>query len=232
MGSVRGDRLPLTRDKEREVGRARLLDVNMKRIGLILLTTNTALFIISLSLSLVILFRPFYYFHINYLNLEQYGYTYNEIKESYDDVMDYLVLNKEFKIGNLKYSESGKNHFHDCKILFMINFIVLFISSFIVILKRKYLKENNIFFFSSIIIISLFLILLITSLIIGFDKFFDLFHYIFFLGKDNWLLNPNEDEIINLLPKEYFCNCGILFLLITSIIPVINIIKYLYKKRS
>ena len=70
----------------------------MKRIGLILLTTNTALFIISLSLSLVILFRPFYYFHINYLNLEQYGYTYNEIKKSYDDVMDYLVLNKEFKI--------------------------------------------------------------------------------------------------------------------------------------
>lgn len=202
----------------------------MKRIGLILLTTNTALFIISLSLSLVILFRPFYYFHINYLNLEQYGYTYNEIKKSYDDVMDYLVLNKEFKIGNLKYSESGKNHFHDCKILFMINFIVLFISSFIVILKRKYLKENNIFFFSSLIIISIFLILLITSLIIGFDKFFDLFHYIFFLGKDNWLLNPNEDEIINLLPKEYFRNCGILFLLITSIIPVINIIKYLNKK--
>ena len=27
MGSVRGDRLPLTRDKEREVGRARLLDL-------------------------------------------------------------------------------------------------------------------------------------------------------------------------------------------------------------
>ena len=203
----------------------------MKRIGLILLIINTSLFIISLSLSCVILFRPFYYYHINSLNLEQYGYTYNEIKESYDDVMDYLILNKEFKTGNLKYSESGKNHFHDCKILFMINFIVLFISSFIIILKRKYIKEKKIFFFSSIVIISLFLIILITSLIIGFDKFFDLFHNIFFIVKDNWLLNPYDDEIIYLLPKEYFRNCGILFLLIISIISIINIIKYLCIKR-
>ena len=200
----------------------------MKKIKTILLIINISFFIISLSLSCVILFRPFYYYHINYLNLEQYGYTYKEIKESYDDVMDYLTINKEFKTGNLKYSKEGKSHFHDCKILFTINFIILSISSFILLLKKKYIKEHKIFFYSSLLIITLFFIKLITSLIIGFDKIFDIFHNIFFYGKDNWLLDPNNDEIIYLLPKEYFRNCGILFLIIIIIISIYNIIKKIY----
>ena len=204
------------------------------KIGKCLLVINTALFIISLSVSFVILFRPFYYYHIRYLDIEKTsGYTYEEIKESYDDVIDYLTLNKEFKTGKLKYSEVGKDHFHDCKILFMINFVILLITVITLIIKRKYWKEikiknKNISFWSSILVITMFTIILIASFIIDFDKVFDIFHNIFFLGKDNWLLNPKTDEIIRILPQKYFMNCAILVLFLIFVISITIIIKEIY----
>ena len=65
-----------------------------------------AIFIISFAIAFVILFRPYYYWNIKLLDLEnKTGYTYEEITEAYDDVMDYLVYGAEFKTGDLRYSE-------------------------------------------------------------------------------------------------------------------------------
>lgn len=198
----------------------------IKEIGLLLLVINNSLFIISLSISFVLIFRPFYYYHINYLDLtSETGYTYNEIKESYDNVIDYLVLDKPFKTGKLNYSSSGYDHFKDCKILFKINFIILGLSLFIIFLKNMYLKKlkvfkHNISFWSSILNIMLFFLLFTIYKIISFSKFFELFHNIFFLGQDNWLLDSNTDEIIKILPNEYFINCAILISLMVTVISI------------
>ena len=203
----------------------------MNKIGKILLVINTSLFIISLSIGFTILFRPFYYMHINYLNMEEdTGLTYEEIKEAYDDMMDYMTKNKEFSTGKLKYSSDGYNHFRDCKILFMIDFIVLIISSIVIVLRRKFLnnisiKNHSIPFISSISILITFGLVLIASLILGFNKCFNIFHNIFFLGKSNWILDPDVDEIIDILPKKYFMDCAILVLFIIGIISLIIIIK-------
>ena len=63
-----------------------------------------AVFIITFAISFTILFRPFYYQNIKWLELEKNtGYTYEEITEAYDDVMDFLLFNKEFKTGSLKF---------------------------------------------------------------------------------------------------------------------------------
>ena len=43
-----------------------------------------------------------------------------------------------------------------------------------------------------------------------FDKAFEVFHKIFFPQKQNWILNPKTDEIINVLPQKFFMNCAIL----------------------
>ena len=132
---------------------------------------NTVLLIISFSIAFIILFRPFYYYHIKSLNLEkETGYNYNEIKEAYDDVLDYLTLNKKFSTGKLKY------------------FIVLGITSVIAIIKKKYFNNLkvlhfNLSFWSSSIIMSIFIIIVSITFIIGFNKFFKVFHNIFFLGK-------------------------------------------------
>ena len=201
------------------------------KLAKLLLIVNTALFIISFSIAFVILFRPFYYWHIDDLKLvEKTNYTYKEIKEAYDDVINYTTLNKPFKTGKLKYSIEGKDHFKDCKRLFMINFIILFISTIIIIIKKKYLNNLkvlnlNIEFWSSILVLSICLILLVTSIIIGFDNCFEIFHKVFFLGKDNWIFVPSRDEIINILPIEYFRNCVILFLIIVVFCTLTIIFK-------
>jgi integral membrane protein (TIGR01906 family) len=203
----------------------------MKKIGKIFLIINISLFIISSSISFVILFRPFYYYHINSLNLvEETGYTYNEIKEAYDDVLDYTTKNKPFSTGKLKYSEEGKSHFRDCKILFTINFIVFGISGIIIIIKKKFWNNLKVFkrnlgFWSSCFILLFFTIIVLTTLIIGFDKSFETFHNIFFLGKDNWILEYDTDEIINILPIEYFLHCAILAISIIGTISFGLIIK-------
>ncbi len=193
---------------------------------------------ISFSISVAIVLKPFYYVQIKTLHIqEKTGYTYQEIKEAYDDVLNYTTLNHEFKTGKLKYSEEGKNHFKDCKTLFMINFILLGLSFIIIILKRIFLKDIKlkkypIEYWSSWLILIIFLLITATTLILGYNKIFEWFHQIFFLGQDNWLFNPAEDEIINILPKEYFMNCSILIVGILFITTGIIIGKEFYKKRQ
>lgn len=205
------------------------------KIGLVF---NTCLFIISFSISCAILFRPFYYWHINFLNLEEEtGYTYSEIKEAYDDVLDYSVLNKPFSTGVFNHTEEGKAHFHDCKILFIINFIVLGLTSIILILKKKFfnkikIHKYSIGFWSSCCILGTFILLTITSLIVGFNNMFNAFHNIFFLGKSNWLFNPSKDEIIKILPMQYFMDCAILVVSIIAIISITIIVKELLTRHN
>ena len=203
----------------------------MKRMLPIIFIINTSLFIISLAIFIPIVFRPFYYYHINALDLPQKtGYTYNEIKESYDDVLDYCLLNKEFKTGILRYSSDGFNHFKDCKILFIVDSVIFILSIIILLVKKKYCKEikflnHNISYWSGILLLGTFLIILIITIFIGFDKIFDIFHNIFFFGKENWLFDPEKDEIIKILPQRFFMNCGILIISIISVISIILIIK-------
>ena len=74
----------------------------------------------------------------------------------------------------------------------------------------------------------MFTIILIASFIVDFDKVFDIFHNIFFLGKENWLLNPKTDEIIRILPQKYFMDCAILVILLIFIITITLIIREIY----
>ena len=210
----------------------------MKRIISVFLIINFSLFIISMAISFTLIFRPFYYLHINALNLpKKTGFTYNEIKEAYDDVLNYSVFYQDFSTGNLKHSEKGHNHFKDCRTLFTINFIVLVITSSIIILKKKFFNDiklfkHNISFWSSILNIVLFLSITIISIFVDFDKIFTIFHNIFFLGKDNWLFNPKKDEIIKILPQRFFINCGILIVSIIMIVSISIIIREIFINKN
>ncbi len=198
---------------------------------------------ITFSIGLPIYFRPFYYLHINGLDMvENTRWSYDVIKEAYDEVLDFLVLNKPFGTGELKYSSEGQSHFEDCKILFDLNFYCLLgsfiISSVILVLHKlkkieiqKYFKFSPIFYSSIIAILIPLIVGILAS--IDFDRAFEVFHTIFFPGKDNWLFDPRTDQIILVMPQEFFRNCAILIgsslliITITSIIiSVIKRIKY------
>ena len=198
---------------------------------------------ITFSIGLPIYFRPFYYWHILGLDIvEKTGFSYPVIKQAYDEVLNYLVFNTEFATGILKYSESGKSHFEDCKVLFDLNFwcfisslvitITIFIlNKFKVIEIKRYNKFNPIFY-SSIIAILIPIIVGILAAI-DFDRAFEVFHTIFFPGKDNWLFNPRTDQIILVLPQEFFRNCAILIgssLLIITITSIV--LSCIYRKNK
>ena len=191
------------------------------RILTALLGVFTVLLLITFSIGLPIYFRPFYYMQIDSLDLElQTGMTRDEIIEGYDEVLDFLTVpGKEFGTGNFKHSPEGKSHFEDCKVLFDLNATV-FVISLIGVITLIILRLCKVYSFArpfgshflltcGVSTLSFFAILgLLCS--IDFDVAFEIFHKIFFPGKENWLFNPYTDEIIRAMPQEFFMSCAIL----------------------
>ena len=134
--------------------------------------------------------------------------------------MDYLTLpKKEFGTGVMKSSESGASHFADCKVLFTVNSIVLLCSGLIIFLFLLFKRLGKIYeyrffnrspaFWGAAVLLSMTVILTAISCI-SFYNTFIVFHKIFFARKDNWYFDPEYDEIINVLPEQFFMNCAVL----------------------
>lgn len=221
------------------------ISYKIHRILSILFSVLLFFFILSFSISLPIYCRPFYYAHIEPLHLSEIsGFSKNEIIIAYNEVLDYLTLpNKDFSAGVMKYSLEGESHFADCKELFSLNAWVLIIcsaSAIILLVLRKKLKlapfkigKHSASFYSAICSIA-------VPLIIGgigaldFRKAFQFFHIIFFPKKTNWIFNPLTDEIIYVLPEQFFMNCAILIgaSILTISIAIILTEKNRMKKYS
>ncbi len=176
---------------------------------------------VTASIGLPIYIRPFYYMQIDELELpEKTGFTKEEIIDAYDELLDYLTLpGKEFGTGVFKYSEEGKSHFVDCKGLFDLNAIALFISlgvliTVVVLWKKKKIELSSLGgfglpFASGVATLSLFAVIGVLAAL-DFDRAFVIFHSIFFPGKDNWIFHPSKDQIINAMPQDFFMRCAIL----------------------
>lgn len=213
------------------------------RILTALLCIFIILLTITFSIGLPIYVRPIYYAHIEPLNLEQRtGRSEAEIIKSYDEVLDYLTLpDKEFSAGNFKYSQEGKSHFEDCKVLFDINIITFFVSLLgivvLSILKRKRLFEFSSpfglhFSFTCGALPCAVFLLIGAVASIDFDKAFEVFHKIFFYGKENWIFDSRKDEIILALPQEFFLNCAVIIALSIIIINFALIIFGIIKSKK
>ena len=177
--------------------------------------------LITFSIGLPIYFRPFYYAHVDALDMpERTGFDREVIIEAYDEVLDFLTLpGHEFGTGELEYSEEGKGHFEDCKVLFDLNRNAFLISLAVVVLlsllnkikviklARPFGKRISFFVGLSALILFLSLAVIVAQ---DFDSAFTVFHQIFFPGKDNWLFNPFTDQIILVMPQQFFMDCAIL----------------------
>lgn len=183
----------------------------------------TALLVLTASIAAPLLCRPFYYAHIEALNLDGYtGLSVAQIKQAFDQVMDYcLGLRPDFAAGVLPFSQSGASHFADVRVLFLLDLWVAVLSLaalvilFVIGRKRKLtpapLLGHGPGFWAAIGLGGVFLIvggLAATN----FDRAFVVFHSLFFPGKTNWLFDWHTDPIILLLPETFFRNCAILIL--------------------
>ena len=230
----------------------------------ILLVIFIILFVVSGAISLPLFFRSFYYAQIDCLGIpESTGYTVEESKEAFDEMMDYCMgKTDEFGTGKLKWSDEGKSHFDDCKKLFTLDKVLLVVSAFgiaacvaimrAVVNVRRAVDGDEVVrdvrravdgdevargaavevgrgLRSEILSAGLRagLIMIIGGGVLGalgamnFDAFFVKFHHTFFPGKDNWIFDPAEDEIIKILPETFFMNCA---LLIVSVIVVVSVL--------
>ena len=92
----------------------------------VLLAVLTGLVVLTASVAVPILCRPFYYAHIGPLKLkERTGLTEAEIKTAFDEMLDYCLGAEEFSTGVLAWSEEGKAHFTDVRGLFLLDLRVL-----------------------------------------------------------------------------------------------------------
>ena len=215
----------------------------MRKIGRSLNTLIYAIsFIVlvgSFSIAIPILWRGFYYLHIDLLNIsEATGYSKSDLILSFNELMDSLVLYKPFSEGVFDFSVSGMNHFLDCRILFTLDLVALPISflifvTYLVLIKTNVIKVYKIKGFSILFFASFVPIILLGALgifaLIDVNSAYAFFHAVLFPGKDNWVFNPYTDPIINALPEQFFLNCGILIfgvmLLILLVVIIFNIVR-------
>lgn len=212
----------------------------MKQKGLPVLFAVASFFlIITCSISLPIYCRPFYYWHIEFLNLDRFGYSAAQIKDAYNEILDYLTLpGGTFRAGDFPFTESGASHFADCKVLFTLNAVLLLLSAAAVLIllmikKRGHLTSLQIGCFHAGFYAAVTALLLVVLLMIlasmDFYAAFVTFHSIFFPGKENWILNYRTDPIINVMPQDFFMHCAMLIggsiIVISLIIIVLQLRK-------
>lgn len=188
----------------------------VKRAIVVIFAVALVLLVLTVSIGLPIYLRPFYYAHIDALELDRAsGFTKAQIRTAYDEVLDYLTLpGKDFGTGELAHSAEGAAHFADCKVLFDLNAGVLLGSAVVaaaIFLLRKPCKLPSLrraTFWAGIG--ALMLPVVVGSLAaLDFDRAFVIFHHIFFPGKDNWVFDYFADPIIRVLPQVFFMNCAI-----------------------
>ncbi len=190
-------------------------------------------FMLTVSIALPIYSRWFYYLHIDAYELTSLGWTRAEIIGAYREVMNYLTMpGFDFGTGVLAHTADGAAHFADVKGLFNLDVIVLVVSGAVLltllILKKKKIwefckvKGFSPAFFAAVGALALPLVLG-TLVAIDPDNAFVVFHHIFFPGKTNWVFNPAHDQIIQILPQEYFINCAA-FIAVGLIVFTVTII--------
>ena len=193
----------------------------------VLLAIAIALALLTGAIAAPILCRPFYYAHIGPLELEEYtGLTREEIRTAYDEMLDYCLGGEEFSTGVLKWSESGKSHFTDVRVLFLLDLRAFAAGTAAIVLllivgrlRRRSparLLGRGPCFWAGAGLGGAFLIVGGLAAL-DFDRAFTVFHTVFFPGKTNWLFDPDTDQIINILPEKFFMDCAILILVILVI---------------
>ena len=176
----------------------------------VLTALAAALLVLSGSIAVPILCRPFYYAHIEALSLPEYtGLSVDQIKQAFDEMLDFcLGLRPDFSVGVLPWSESGRDHFVDVRVLFQLDLVILVLSA-----APARLLGRGPGFWGAAGLAAVFLVVGALAAT-DFNRAFVIFHTLFFPGKTNWIFDWRTDPIILLLPETFFRNCAILILVL------------------
>jgi len=143
---------------------------------------------------------------------ETTGYPVEVIFRNYRAMIEFLspFRRGEFALPDLAYSASGAHHFAEVKVLFLA-FYVAGLIGFLVCVYFVYRAvdrrlHRGTLLVSGVVTIALPAVFL-AAMAIDFDRAFVAFHHVFFRNMD-WIFDPAEDAIINILPGDYFLHCA------------------------
>ena len=192
--------------------------------------------LVGLGLAIAVNFRPLYYWNINNFEIvEASGLDRETIIENYDALIDYCspFYFGELHFPTLKSSVSGLSHFAEVKTLFNIFYIIGAISIILTVIGFITRHRDRVIShlkMSAIVSVVIPVILVIVCLI-NFDALFIFFHKIAF-NNDDWLFDPAQDPVINILPEGFFMLC-LLVIAFTVIIGAVTVfVIYLKKKKN
>ena len=186
----------------------------MKKTEKVLYSIALSLVIICASVVAVICFKPLYYRDIDHYDMvARTGMSEEEIKLNYDEMVDFLMRwnGDELTLPTLPMSEGGKIHFADVKHVFtgvkILGLFSLAVAVLCFILLRKEDRRSSLAA-AGIITIGIPAVLG-TFVAVAWDKFFVLFHKIFF-NNDYWIFDARTDPVITILPDGFFLHCMVL----------------------
>ena len=202
-------------------------------------------FIYSIALSLVIIctavaatvfFEPLYYSDIERYDLvERTGMSEQEIRDNYDEMIRFLMRweGDELTLPPLPMSEGGKIHFADVKHVFNGVKILGLASLGIAVLCFFVLRRQN--RRGSLIaagIITLGIPAVLGAFVaVAWDRFFILFHKIFF-HNDYWIFDAKTDPVITILPDGFFMHCMIMIVALVAAGAAVCFIAAAVQKRK
>lgn len=166
------------------------------------------LFCLSLSIVLILHFRPLYVQEIKDQELSSLSsMSETEILEQYDALIHYnsLFYRGELHFPSLPMSEEGRIHFSEVKKIFdAIQLLLIFSAATFFPLAFFRIRKRRFVFFRIIPSISAVLAFLAAfGALLDWDALFTAFHKLFFRN-DYWLFDPDTDPVINLLRTAIF----------------------------
>ena len=169
------------------------------------------LFCLSLSIVLILHFRPLYVQEIKDQELSSLSsMSEAEILEQYDALIRYnsLFYRGELHFPSLPMSEEGRIHFEEVKGIFDGIQILLILSALTFLPLAVFRIWKKQFGFLRVIpgISAIVALLAFLVTFLDWDALFTAFHQLIFRN-DYWLFDPATDPVIDLLPDSYFLHC-------------------------
>ncbi len=189
---------------------------------------------VSLSVTLVLNFKPLFYHDIKALDIPaQSGFSEEKIKTNYDILIDYNNFwgAKTLEFDDLAMSEEGRIHFEDVKRIFVkieyteIIFTVLFAVTAYIKLKSG---QRRFLLFSGVFAVVLPLIVG-AAVALNWQNAFITFHKLAF-SNDYWIFYPDKDPVITMLPDAFFMHCAVMIIAMTIFLSAVSVAVYFILK--
>jgi len=192
----------------------------------IIMALFCVLFIICLSVTLTVLFRPLYYWDIGHLEIGQkYGISEEICRLNYDVLIDYNLAwgPDTLEMPNFPMSEGGRIHFEEVKVIFVACQYIALIGLLAFagrIWQQRRKGDTDFRWLRWTGLVALAIVALVGGLVaVNWDLAFVLMHKILF-NNDLWIFDWRTDPVILILPDEFFMHCGILIMVLVVVFVV------------